>query len=238
MNFMVFDNKIYFINNLRVMRYSFFSFLLCVTTYLIFSFNISAQVGINTDTPSQALDINGKIEIGDDGTTPTEGTIRYNSTTKEFEGYNGDTWLSLSSEKSIRPIFHVIASSESANSINPIIAFDTKIIDTRDAVVIDPPNVYGYTIPEDGIYYITASVASRVEVVNIFLRKNGIGDPLAISSLSRHLNDAFRETIVLSTIAELKTGDYLSISVSANNPVIIYSNGTSLLTSFSGYKID
>ncbi|GAA0747045.1 hypothetical protein [Gaetbulibacter jejuensis] len=70
---------------------------------LLISFFSLAQVGINTDTPNQALDVNGKIKIGNDGTTPTEGTVRY-SATGDFEGYTANGWTSLTtSENNIFP---------------------------------------------------------------------------------------------------------------------------------------
>lgn len=37
----------------------------------------------------------GKIKIGDDTNSATPGTIRYNTSTKDFEGWNGFQWLSL-----------------------------------------------------------------------------------------------------------------------------------------------
>lgn len=63
--------------------------VLFVGLFIIFSNSITAQVGVNNDMPEQALDVNGKIKLGDDATTPTEGTIRYNSATKTFEGFDG-----------------------------------------------------------------------------------------------------------------------------------------------------
>lgn len=61
---------------------------------LIFHISV-AQVGINTDTPEQALDVNGKIKIGDDTASAIAGTIRFNPATQDFEGFNGMEWLSL-----------------------------------------------------------------------------------------------------------------------------------------------
>ena len=71
------------------MKSLFYVFFLC---YL----PLFAQIGINNDLPEQALDVNGKIKVGDDATTPTEGTVRYNSATKTFEGYDGTEWVSMS----------------------------------------------------------------------------------------------------------------------------------------------
>ena len=39
--------------------------------------------------------IEGKLQIGDDGAAPTEGTIRYNDETNDFEGWNGSEWKSF-----------------------------------------------------------------------------------------------------------------------------------------------
>jgi hypothetical protein len=40
-------------------------------------------------------EIKGKIDIADDIIAPVAGTIRYNTTTQDFEGYNGTIWLSM-----------------------------------------------------------------------------------------------------------------------------------------------
>ena len=45
---------------------------------------LTAQVGINTDDPQQALEVDGKIALGDDNRPATEGTLRYNTQTKQF----------------------------------------------------------------------------------------------------------------------------------------------------------
>ncbi len=55
----------------------------------------NGKLGVGTSIPLQKLDVNGKIKLGDDAETPTEGTIRWNSTTKDFEGYTGNAWVSL-----------------------------------------------------------------------------------------------------------------------------------------------
>jgi FG-GAP repeat len=59
------------------------------------SANISGSLGINTIAPMEKLDVNGKIKIGNDLTTSTAGTIRWNTETSDFEGFNGEVWLSL-----------------------------------------------------------------------------------------------------------------------------------------------
>jgi len=61
---------------------------------------LTAQVGVNNPSPSQALDVAGKIQVADDATPPERGTIRFNDATSEFEGYNGTEWKVLSMDKS------------------------------------------------------------------------------------------------------------------------------------------
>jgi len=56
---------------------------------------IPPVIGIETNTPKATLDVNGEIRIGDSGRTPVAGTIRWNVSTDDFEGYNGSKWISL-----------------------------------------------------------------------------------------------------------------------------------------------
>jgi hypothetical protein len=57
--------------------------------------NISGSLGINTNAPMEKLDVDGKIKIGNDLTSSSAGTIRWNTETSDFEGFNGVEWLSL-----------------------------------------------------------------------------------------------------------------------------------------------
>jgi len=54
--------------------------------------NTSNYVGIGTDDPKEQLDINGGIKLGSTDSIHA-GTIRWTGT--DFEGYNGEKWLSL-----------------------------------------------------------------------------------------------------------------------------------------------
>ncbi len=53
------------------------------------------SVGIGTSSISERLTVNGGVQLGNSSGTNT-GTIRWNSTTQDFEGYNGTGWVSLS----------------------------------------------------------------------------------------------------------------------------------------------
>lgn len=56
---------------------------------------IAQKVGIGTNSPTQTFDVNGKVKIGDDATTPTAGTVRWNAARNDFEGFDGTRWKSL-----------------------------------------------------------------------------------------------------------------------------------------------
>ena len=69
---------------------------LLVLLSCLISISLSAQVGVNTTNPSQTLDVNGQIQVGiDGGAADEEGTIRYNPSTQNLEGYSNGTWKSL-----------------------------------------------------------------------------------------------------------------------------------------------
>src|SRR5688572_18034858 len=60
-----------------------------------FTVKSNRNVGVGTIDPQEKLEVNGKIKLGNDVTTSEAGTIRWNTTTNDFEGYNGSEWLSL-----------------------------------------------------------------------------------------------------------------------------------------------
>ncbi|WP_157500788.1 hypothetical protein [Lewinella sp. 4G2] len=64
----------------------------------LLSIGCFAQVGVNNSNPEQALDVNGKVKLGNDGTNPSDGTMRYNSTEGTFEGFSQGEWKSLDAQ--------------------------------------------------------------------------------------------------------------------------------------------
>ncbi len=54
------------------------------------------KIGVNTQKPATTFDVNGKIRIGGDFTPDISGSIKYDTTTQEFYGYNGLQWRSFS----------------------------------------------------------------------------------------------------------------------------------------------
>ena len=74
-------------------------------TFVLISFCVlaQAQVGINETNPNQKLDVNGKIEVGNDNNPATKGAIRYDSTNNDFEGYDGSNWNSFTMNRGMLP---------------------------------------------------------------------------------------------------------------------------------------
>lgn len=62
--------------------------------------NGGGNLGVGTIAPTQKLEVNGAIKIGDTNASPAAGTIRWNPAMEDFEGFNGDVWLSLTKAKS------------------------------------------------------------------------------------------------------------------------------------------
>jgi uncharacterized protein (TIGR02145 family) len=60
------------------------------------------NLGIGNRDPVEKLDVDGRIKVGDESsaTSVEEGTIRYNTTTNDFEGFNGQ-WVSLTNNNGI-----------------------------------------------------------------------------------------------------------------------------------------
>ena len=53
------------------------------------------NVGVNAPDPTATLDVDGKVKLADDSNPAEAGMIRFNSANQDFEGYNGDQWVSL-----------------------------------------------------------------------------------------------------------------------------------------------
>lgn len=78
---------------------------------------ISPKVGVNTSSPDQTMQVEGKIKIGNDALMPSPGTIRYNSSNNDFEGYDGTEWVSFT--KSTKPSWgqNNVQENESFNAL-------------------------------------------------------------------------------------------------------------------------
>lgn len=59
---------------------------------------MNRRVGVNTTQPQTSLDVNGELRVSNSGvscSSTNEGAMRYNRTTKVFEGCNGSLWQAL-----------------------------------------------------------------------------------------------------------------------------------------------
>ena len=58
----------------------------------------SPKVGVGTYKPQAKLDVNGDIRVGNENkscTSANEGSIRYLSASKQFQGCDGSNWINL-----------------------------------------------------------------------------------------------------------------------------------------------
>lgn len=157
------------------------------------------KVGINTSKPQAALDVSGRIKLGDTSEQPSAGSIRWNNAIKDFEGYNGTIWLSLT--KSNAESFGTIASSK----ISP----NYKLSDYNGA----PGDLFGASVAIYGDYAAVGSPSDDYTLnddrgsVFIF-RKNG-SDWILQTKLEANdggTSDRFGTKVAL-------WGDYLAVGV-------------------------
>ena len=119
--------------------------------------SLSAQVGVNNNDPEQALDVNGKVKITDDDTDPTAGTMRYNDSDKQFEGYDGAQWNSFNTKKS---------GALPSNSI-PVFGWSGFVIkDTR--------KFFQFSRWEGGGNFRTPNPGKLLIITGIYPRPNGL----------------------------------------------------------------
>jgi hypothetical protein len=75
-----------------------------VFTLLLLAVSLTAaaqNVGIGTASPSEKLEVAGSIKLGASANAASApGTLRWNSITQDFEGFNGRAWVSLTAGKS------------------------------------------------------------------------------------------------------------------------------------------
>jgi hypothetical protein len=89
---------------------NYFNFGITTDPTNAFAINYGSNIGLSSDllrltpdgylgvgiiSPEQRLHIDGKFKLGDDSLDPTAGVIRYNSSSQEFEGYDGSSWNSF-----------------------------------------------------------------------------------------------------------------------------------------------
>ncbi|MDN3493455.1 hypothetical protein [Winogradskyella bathintestinalis] len=103
--------------------------------------NGKVGIGYESETPTQTLDVSGKLKVANDFTAPTPGTIRFNETTNAFEGYIDEIgWITLGEKKREKTI--VIPSSQFiGRGIDNSSWYGNNFIYGSDTDVIEAPLV-------------------------------------------------------------------------------------------------
>lgn len=86
--------------------------IIVLLTFLFTQQTMAQNVGVGTQAPQQKLDVNGKLKIGNDNATPQAGTVRFNNATRDFEGYTGTEWKSLTASYADAPLVNIATQEE------------------------------------------------------------------------------------------------------------------------------
>ena len=186
---------------------------------------LSAQVGVNTETPKQALDVNGKLQIGDDKLEPTAGTVRYDKTQGDFQGYDGVAWrsftvqqateVSISPDKLITAYTSLIRPGESVSA-----NFDLRMDNTQ--VTTPGPGVYfyitGINVIKNGFSFSADRYALSLMLSNA--PDSGFGD---VDNHFRLTGNLAEQNFITSEtpLLVIGPGEYLRIEASSANEAIV-----------------
>lgn len=135
---------------------------------------------------SQMADFDGSLKIGNDTAANAEaGTIRWNPTTKNFEGYNGQNWMSLTN--GISPIAYYISNDEElkeavqSNASHIVLINDIQLnssITLNNPVLIESSGT-SKTIEGTEVFYIDGN---GITIQNISFQSTGTGNAITIKS--------------------------------------------------------
>jgi len=78
----------------------------------------NGNVGIGQDHPKESLEVTGAIKVGNNtDESPAAGTIRWNETTQDFEGYTGTEWKSFTASNESTASFGIQYCESSENQV-------------------------------------------------------------------------------------------------------------------------
>ncbi|MBK9736477.1 MAG: FG-GAP repeat protein [Saprospiraceae bacterium] len=133
------------------------------------------KVGINTLSPSQTMDVAGKLKLGDDMTAPIAGTIRWNQTTQDFEGYNGTEWLSFTKTANNKFIIENDSKTATDGTYNDL--FGSSVSISGDYAIVGTPFKDVGGNPNQGkVYIFKRSGTSWTEQASIVAADGGTDD--------------------------------------------------------------
>lgn len=113
---------------------------------LPFFLNAQQKVGINQNNPAVTLDINGSMRVGNDNNNASPaGTVRFNPETGDFEGFDGNEWVSFTPNR--QDFFWPAYGSRGA-------AGNYYPVSPQDAVQGDG---FGFSVDMDGAYAVIGS---------------------------------------------------------------------------------
>lgn len=200
--------------------------------FMILSMN--AQVGVNNPTPEQALDVNGKVKLTNDATAPTAGTMRYDATSSDFEGYNGSQWNSFTQSRSSSslpsnpvPVYGYTRSGSSNNELGNINfkrwadEFNFVQVPAGKHLIVTSIFFIQYAIPpvtDDDKYSVRIGPAITAGNYSLFW------DGALLFSGKGHINNMDRDNSQ-SPIFILRPGEYLNFSNDAPIAVFISVRG-------------
>lgn len=217
------------------MRFSILALLFTLSSTL------SAQVGVNTQSPSQALDVAGKIRVADDAMPPDRGTIRFNAQNREFEGYDGTEWkilsLTKSSDTPTAPIPYGGFSS-------PVAVGNQEAVNCtfeKSAVLTGTPGPSTFTtVPDDHYFIITHinvldnNLSSGEERMNVSIRAGANFSRFSTALRYAGTNHSFPPITgsLTSPLIILRPGERIRIFNNAN------ASQTTLNVAFRGFLVE
>lgn len=179
-------------------------------------------VGIGTNEPNATLDVGGEIKLGNSTRPPEAGMIRWNPDTKDFEGFNGTAWMSLTKANSNDGQWGQIS------AVN--IQENSKLTEEDGAT----DNNFGISVGMSGDYAIIGSYKAKVGnnlsqgVAYIFVR-NGTSwiEQAQLTADDGMANDLFGFAVSIN-------GDYAMVGAYRNDPGNISNRGAAYIFLRSG----
>ena len=137
--------------------------------------NSDANVGLGVSAPSEKLEVDGAVRLGDASNSPEAGTIRWNPVRKDFEGFTGNEWVSLSGAEKL---FESWASQNSTPTgiVGDALLGQSVMVYENYAIAGAPLDENGSGIRTGAAYIYQRSGNSWTEVAKLFPSDGVLGD--------------------------------------------------------------